>query len=85
MLTASPHWQSGGSGGLSGEVPPDRHGHYPDGCTVLVLWGGGDASHRRELKQAVLVKLLNETRTPDLSAIVFSLRDSGCVFHLSGQ
>ena len=43
------------------------------------------SAHKRELKQAVLVRLLNENRPPNLSAIVFSLRDSGCIFHLLGQ
>ena len=59
------------------DICPER-GIYREGFR-------GIKSHKRELKQAVLVRLLNENRPPDLSAIVFSLRDSGCIFHLLGQ
>lgn len=56
-----------------------------DSPALIVPQRAGDLHHKRELKQAVLVRLLNENRPPDLSAIVFSLRDSGCIFHLLGQ
>ena len=44
--------------------------------------GSGDVSHKCELKQAILVKLLYETHHSDFFGIVFFLTDNVNIFYL---
>ena len=49
---------------------------------AIMLMMQGAIHHRRELKQAILVKLLNEIHHFDFFDTVFFLPDSGNIFHL---